>query len=73
MVIRTIGEGVAKWSLVVPHDVRSVADAPGAIEVLVDRDPTPGQRGSLRGLLDLQNTRTEVHGVVLVHGALVLQ
>jgi len=57
----------------VPHDVRAVADAPGTIEVLVDRDPTPGQRGSPTALFDLQNTRTNVHGVVPVHGALVLQ
>ena len=35
--------------------------------------PATGQRGPPVALLDLQNARTEVHGIIFVHRTLVLQ
>ena len=41
--------------------------------MLVDSHAASGQRGSPAAFLDLQHARADLHGVVLVDGALMLQ
>jgi hypothetical protein len=57
---------------VTTDDVRPVSDTATAVQVFVNGDPAAVQCRSPAGFLNLQDARPEVHGVVLVHGALVL-
>src|SRR6202007_1479727 len=55
------------------HDMRSVADGPSAIQMLVHRDPASGQTAAPIGAFDLQPQILNAHRVVASYGARLLE
>lgn len=54
------------------HDVRTVAHAEGAVQVLVHGHPATGQSVPPRRLFDLQQA-SNLHGIVPIHHTLMLE
>jgi hypothetical protein len=54
-------------------DVQFISDTATTVQVFVDGDPTASNWRAPADFLDLQDARLEMHGIVLAHGALMLQ